>query len=108
MKIIEIAKKAKDFVIEKIRKQKYKMSAQNGQEEEKQEQAKKYSREDKERQETAETDVTEEEINDTYNQVIRNHKKEKEKMSNNKRRMRGIPMVRRPKRQKHRARKKKE
>lgn len=186
MKIIEMVKKAKDFVAEKIRKLKYKKDgvtefagneatlekgeliipipkninfitdiiAQNGQKDGKQEHAKKYSIEDTKRQETQEMGATVEEkivaliqaidnlgkniqtIEDTIVKVtnspemknflkeehrlsmtetqirkenlLRHYYEEKEKMSNNKRRMRGIPMVRRPKRQQYRVRKKKE
>lgn len=197
MKIIEMAKKAKEFVTEKIRKPKYKkggltdfagnevivekgelimpipknmipltdMTAQNGQEDGEQEQTREDSHEDTKRQETPEMDVTVPENSDTYDQAIkslsesiqtmadaivkvgktiadavvkasnspdmqlfidkirhmsmteaqirkeqlwRHYYEEKTKMSNNKRRMRGIPMVRRPKRQQYRVRKKKE
>lgn len=186
MKIIEMAKKAKEFVTEKIRKPKYKkggltdfagnevtaekgelimpipknvipltdMTAQNGKEDGEQEQTRKSSHEDTKRKETPEMDATVPENSDTYDQAIkslsesiqtmadavvkasnspgmqlfldkirhmsiteaqirkeqlwRHYYEEKTKMSNNKRRMRGIPMVRRPKRRQYRVRKKKE
>lgn len=146
MKIIEMAKKAKEFVTEKIRKPKYKkggltectenegtfekgeliipiskninfitdMTAQNGQEDGKQEQARKYSHEDTKRQETPEMNATvPENMSMTEAQIRkeqlwRHYYEEKAKMSNNKRRIRRIPMVRRPKRQQYRVRKKKE
>lgn len=197
MKIIEMAKKAKEFVTEKIRKPKYKkggltdfagnevivekgelimtipknmipltdMTAQNGQEDGKQEQTREFHMKIQNGRNRQKWTSQCQKNSDTYDQAIkslsesiqtmadaigqvgktmadavvkalnspdmqlfidkirhmsmteaqirkeqlwRHYYEEKTKMSNNKRRMRGIPMVRRPKRQQYRVRKKKE